>query len=255
MANLNPRLTSGVASNQSIYETVSTNPRHAPGTRGITDDGRVFRYACNRGTAIGAGLLVKATEISVDFDDLATATTAAGETAINVTPVGTATYAANELAGGFVQINSGSTGLGMQYRIVSHAATAAATAFDLVIDGQVEVALDATATATVVPNHWSNVAVADGNETQFCAGATPVAVGTGTDAAPIYFWAQVGGTATVLADAASIAIGQAIQVGGSTAGAFGAAAEAAGTINQVIGTNLFTTVDGDYMPVHLNIAG
>lgn len=253
MSYTNPIITGGGASDQSIYQEV-TVPRHPVGTRAQLPDGRVFYYATNRGTALAAGVLTKAAEISVDFDDLATNTAAVGDTSVNVTPVGSATYAANELAGGYLSINSGTTGAGMTYKIKSHAATSAATAFDINIEGQIEVAFNANTTATVVPNLWSECVIADANETHLVNGATPIAVSAGTDADPYYFWAQTWGFATVLADAAAIAIGQSVQTGTGTAGAFEAAAEAAGTLNQIIGVNLFTTVDADYMPVFLQIA-
>ena len=252
MSYSSPIITGGGPSNQSIYDVV-TDARHPVGTRAQLPDGRVFYYSANRGAALGAGLLTKANEISGDFDDLATNTASVGDTSVNVTPVGTATYDANELAGGYLSINSGTTGLGMQYRIRSHAATTAATAFDIEIDGQIEVAFNANTTATVVPNPWSDCLAADANETHLVNGATPVAVGAGTTDVQ-YFWAQTWGVATVLADAASIAIGQSIQTGTGVAGAFEAAAEGAGTLPQVVGVNLFTTIDADYMPVFLQIA-
>ncbi len=250
---VSPIISGGGPSGQSIYEE-RTAAAHPVGTRAVLPDGRVYYYAINRGTALGAGVVTKAAEISVDFDDLATNTAAVGDTSVNVTPVGTATYAANELAGGYLSINSGTTGAGMQYTIKSHAATAAATAFDLNIWGQVEVVFNANTTATVVPNPWSECVIADADETHLVNGVTPIAVTAGTDAAPYYFWAQTWGVATVLADAAGIAIGQSVQTGTGTAGAFEAAAEGVGTIPQVVGVNLFTTVDADYMPVFLQIA-
>lgn len=252
MSYTNPILTGGVPSGQSIFDVVE-DPRHPVGTRAILPDGRAFYYACNRGAALGVGVLTKANEISGDFDDLATNTAAVGDTSVNVTPVSTATYAENELAGGYLSINSGTTGLGTQYVIKSHPATSAATAFDVELWDPIRVAFDSNTTATVVPNPWSDCLIADANETHLVNGATVVAVGAGTTD-PQYFWVQTWGVATVLADAASIAIGQSIQTGTGTAGAFEAAAEGASTLPQIVGVNLFTTVDADYMPVFLQIA-
>lgn len=252
----NPIISGGGPSSQSIY-TVTDSPRHQIGTRAILPDGRVFYYSCNRTAAIlAAGKLTKANEISVDFDDLATNTAAVGDTVVNVTPVGSATYAENELAGGYLSINSGTTGLGTQYRISHHAATSGATAFDLYLSDPIRVAFNADTTATVVPNPWSDCVITDANETQFVNGCPPVAVAAGSDSAPQFFWNQTWGTATVLANVgATVAIGQALQVCSSnTAGSFEAATEGAGTLNQVIGVALFTGVAGDYMPVFLQIA-
>lgn len=251
-----PIVTGSGPSSQSIYETVTT-PRHEIGTRAVLPDGRAFRYSCNRTAAIlAAGKLTKANEISVDFDDLATNAAAVGDMSVNVTPVGTATYAANELSGGFLSINSGTTGLGLQYRISHHAATAAATEFTLYLSEPIRVAFNADTTATVVPNSWSDCVITDANETQFVNGVAPVAVPAGSDSAPYYFWNQTWGEATVLANVgATVAIGQSLQVCSSnTAGSFEAAAEGAGTLNQVIGVALFTGVAGDYMPVFLQVS-
>lgn len=256
MSYTTPRLTNGMSAGQSIYET-RTVPAHDPGTRAVLGDGRVFYYSVNRTNAIlAAGKLSKANEIDVDFDDLATNTAAVGDMVVNVTPVGTATYAANELSGGYLSINSGTTGLGTQYRISHHAATTAATAFDLYLSEPIRVAFNADTTATVVPNPWSDCVITDANETQFVNGVAPVAVPVGSDSAPVYFWNQTFGPATVLANVgATVAIGQSLQVCSSnTAGSFEAAAEGAGTLNQVIGTALFTGVAGDYMPIFLTIA-
>lgn len=256
MSYMNPSLGNGVISAQSIY-TTTTDPRHDVGTRAVLPDGRVFYYSINRTNAIlAAGKLTKANEISVDFDDLATNTAAVGDMVVNVTPVGSATYAANELAGGYLSINSGTTGLGTQYRISHHAATTAATAFNLYLSEPIRVAFNADTTATVVPNLWSDCVITDANETQLVNGCAPVEVPVGSDSAPVYFWNQTWGPATVLANVgATVAIGQALQVCSSnTAGSFEAAAEGAGTLNQVIGVALFTGVAGDYMPVFLQIA-
>lgn len=257
MSYTNPSLVAdGCISGQSIYET-KTAPLHEVGTRAVLPDGRAFYYSINRTNAIlNAGKLTKANEISVDFDDLATNTAAVGDMVVNVTPVGTATYAANELAGGYLSINSGTTGLGHQYRISHHAATTAATAFNLFLSEPIRVAFNADTTATVIPNPWSDCVITDANETQLVNGVPAVDVPVGSDSAPVYFWNQTWGTATVLANTgATVAIGQALQVCSSNVqGSFEAAAEGAGTLNQVIGVALFTGVAADYMPVFLQIA-
>lgn len=248
-----PRLTNGMSAGQSIYQTVTT-PLHPVGTRAVLPDGRVFYYSINRTNAIlAAGKLTKMNEVSVDFDDLATNTAAVGDMVVNVTPVGTATFSANEFAGGFLSINSGTTGAGTQYRISHHAATTAATAFDIYLSEPIRVAFDANTTATVVPNPWSDCVITDADETQFVNGAAPVAVPVGSDSAPVYFWNQTWGPATVLGNGTP-AIGQAIQVSATTGGAFDALTEGAGTANQPIGTILYTSVSGDYTPVFLTIA-
>lgn len=248
-----PRLTNGLSAGQSIFEVRSV-PAQDVGTRAVLPDGRVFYYAANRGAAIAAGVLVGGAEISVDFDDLATNTASVGDKSVNVTPVGTATYTANQLQGGFLSINSGTTGLGTQYRISHHAATTAATAFDLYLSDAIRVAFNADTTATVVPNPWSSVTLLDVSATRLPVGATPVAVGAGSTTVQ-YFWVQTWGIATVLADTAADIIGHAITAGaaGGTDGSFIGFVDAAADVPTIIGINLFTTVADDYMPVILQI--
>lgn len=252
MSFTNPVITGGGASAQSIFDTTTT-ARHRVGTRGQTVDGRSFYYAENRSTALVSGVLLAAPAISVDFDDLATNTATVGATSVNVTPVGTAVYAVNQLAGGFLSINSGTTGAGTQYIIKSHPVTTAATAFDIQLEDPIRVAFNADTTATVVPNPYGGVVVSP-TGAAFVVGATQIAVGTGTDAAPIYFWAQTWGHATILAGAALDVVGHALVKGTGGTGETLGFVDAAADVSQIIGINRFTSVDADYMPVYLQIA-
>jgi len=247
-----PILTAGVPSAQSIYETV-TDARHEVGTRGCLTDGRVFRYAENRSTAIAVGLLVASPAISVDYDDLATNTAAVGDTSVTVTPVGSATYAANELVGGFLCINSGTTGAGHQYRITGHAAIAAATATAINCE-PIRVAFNADTTATVVPNAYGGVTVAP-TTVATVVGATQYPIPVGTDADPVYSWVQTWGPASVAAGAAGDVIGHTLVKDTTTAGEFLGFVDGATDVTQIIGTNrLGVTISADYTPIFLTIA-
>ncbi len=252
MSYTTPRLTNGMSSGQSIYETVTT-PRHAPGTRAQLPDGRVFYYSTNRTAAIlAAGKLTKANEIVADMDLCALNTAVTGDMSVLITPAGTATYAANELEGGYLVLQDG-TVQGQMYRISHHAATAAATEFTLYLSEPIRVDLNANTVGTLVPNPWSDCIITDADETQLVNGVAPFAVPVGSDSAPVYFWNQTWGVASVLINGTP-AIGQALSVGATTAGSADAAAEGAGTVNQIIGTMMGIAVSGDYMPVFLTIA-
>lgn len=254
----NPILTGGGPSSQSIFD-LATTPRHAPGTRGMLPDGRVFYYACNRSTAIDAGNLIMGSQVSVDFDDLATNTAALGATVVNVTPVGTKTYVENELAGGYLSINSdgasnNSGNVGRTYRISHHAATSAATAFDLYLSDAIrEEAFVAGTTATVVANPWSSVAIAAAGAAHFVAGATVIDVSAGSTT-PQWFWAQTWGVCTVAADVAGDVLGHSIVSGTTQPGSYIGFVDGAADVPQIVGVNLFTSVDADFMPVFLQIA-
>lgn len=254
MSFTNPILTAGVASNQSIFET-TTDARHDVGTRGSLTDGRVYRYGENRSTAIAVGFLVSSPPISVDYDDLATNTAAVGDTSVTVTPVGSATYVANELTGGFLTINSGTTGAGNQYRITGHVAIAAATATAINCEA-IRVAFNADTTATVVPNAYGGIVVAP-TAVATVVGATQILIPVGTDTVPVYSWVQTWGPATVSSTAASDVIGHELVKGTGTAGEFFGRVDTAGTSDatQMIGTNrLGVTVDSDFTPIFLTLA-
>lgn len=249
MAGPRPVLYNGVGQSQGIWDT-STSAEVPVGTRGMLDDGRVFYYArFSSSTALVAGTPVQAELISVDFDDLATATTAAGETTLNVTPVGSATYAADDLAGGYAIVNSGSTGFGYTYKIRSNPATSAATAFDLTLFDPINEALDATATVTVMKNPWMDVVQVVGtNQALHVVGVSPLDVADASSTS-VYLWVQTWGVSGIEHDETT-ATGS-LLVAGTTAGQ----AEAQDAVaEQVIAVNLFTGVAGDVGPAFLTIA-
>jgi hypothetical protein len=252
MSYTNPILTAGVASNQSIFETV-TDARHPVGTRGCLSDGSVFHYSENSGgggtpAILAAGKLTKTLESSVDFDQVALSTGAVGDTTITVTPVGTAVYVANELMGGVLTISEGTTGAGTMYRIAGNPATTAATVFTLTLEEPIRVIINADALGTVTHNPWSDCVIADGDETRVANGIPRVAVPLASYAAPVYFWNQTWGQANCLIQGTP-AIGSALQAG-TAAGAAGIGDGAA----DFIGTPMYTGVDGKYIPIFLKIA-
>ena len=255
MSYTNPILTTGTASNQPSWEVV-TDARHDPGTRAITEDGRSFYYACNRSTAIPAGNLLSNAPVDVDFDDLAIATLTVGTTSAAITSgSGSAkTYAANELVGGFMQVNSGAAGNdGRQYRITGNPAVASATATTIEFEPIREEDFVAATTVTIVPNPYSAVTIS-ASVTSLCVGATTVDVPLGsTD--PQYFWAQTWGVACVLSGAADDILGHMLELH-TTDGASVGVTDTGGTSDQAqpIGINLFTSVSGDFMPVFLQVA-
>lgn len=255
LSQVTPVLMNGIGGKQDIYTAV-TDQRHPLGTAGRLLDGRAYRYACNRGAAIDAGTLVQGAQISVDFDDLATNTAALGATTVNVTPVGTATYAENQLQGGYLSINTPAVAnAGRTYRIGGNPATTAATAFDLTLSEPIrDEAFAAGTTATVVPNPWSATVIAAAGAAHFVAGAVNFDVGAGSTT-PQYFWCQTGGHTTLPADVVGDVIGHSIVSGTTLTGSFIGFVDAAGDVPQIIGVNLIgNTVDGDYSPVFLNIA-
>jgi hypothetical protein len=241
-----PRLVGGHSITQSIWEVVTT-PLTTVGDWGILDDGREFYYARNSGAAaIVAGNVLQSETVSVDMDDLAiSAAVLISGTTITVTPVGTKTFAADDLTGGYILSNSGATGQGIAFRIKSNLVTTGGTAFAVELFDGIPVALDSTSKCTVMKNPYMDVVIKASGTAQYNVGASNIAVGAG-DSTPQYFWCQASGVAAV-SDGDTNTIGIALM--GDSAGA---TVVADGT-QQPLGTQLFTGVDGDWSPVALEI--
>ena len=256
MSRNNPALIAGgAASNQSVYEAVTT-PRHMPGTRGVLGDGRVFEYVrSDNATAIGHGKLACYDPVAAAVDKIAVqAAVAAGATSIPVTV--TETLVANELYGGFISIDD-DAGEGQMYRILGHAAHSSGT-LTLTIERPVVTALTTSTTATLLYSSCavkiSAAVVAAALPVEVAAGVPLFDVGAG-DTTPQYFWVQKTGPANVLFGTAVGAVGQTI-IHGEDAGSFQVAvATTAQAVRVSLGTiAALLPVDTEYHPVYLNIA-
>jgi len=219
------------------------------GTRGVLDDGRVYYYArAVSATPLVAGNLLTSEAASVDHDDMAVDTYAVGAKSLAVTPVGTKTYTANELAEGYACCNSGTTGPGWAVKIKSHAAVTAATEYTINLYDGIPVALAENATIHVAKNPWMDPVVMPTSGAGQPAGVSNVAVPDGSTDAQ-YFWCQTWGIACVTAGSAS-AVGDALMADTSTAGETLIATAG----NPVIGNAYTLGVDGDFVLAFLTIA-
>lgn len=235
-----PILHNGQGSAQGIWDE-SEDPQYAVGTRGSLEDGRVFYYAKNAGTALVAGNLVMSEVITAQFEDLAVDTHVVGDTTINIT-TGTTAVTANEYAGGYLCVID-DTGEGLTYKIASHPAVAATTAGAFAIVDPINVAFAAGTTVCLVKNPWQDVVIAGSGHVHMACGVPQMAV-----TANYYFWCQTWGVTCAWQDAAT-AIGAALQ-SGTTAGQVEVNDGAA----QYLGTVLYTGTIGENQPVFLQIA-
>ena len=243
-----PILYNGLGSPQDVW-TSRTDAQHPVGTRGFLNDGRVYYYARQSASgAIVASNLLSAEVASVDFDLMVTGTHAAGSKTINITPVGTKTYAKDELAGGFVCIQTATTGEGIAYKIRNHIAIAATTATDIYLVDEVNVLIDSGATSTVVKNVWMDPVVAPTSSQGVPAGVSNVAVAAG-DTTARFFWCQTWGPACVTAGSAS-AVGDALMNDSSTAGETLIATAG----NPVVATAYSLGANGEFVMAYLTIA-
>lgn len=141
---------------QGIFTQSSTIQQNV-GEIAYTNDGRAFRYVKAGGTALVAGLLQQsAAEDTTNFQNLTAAVNSVGDT--TVTTTSTVTLTANQLAGGFLVIESATTGAGFTYRIKSHpAVTAAVVTFTL--EDPIIVATTGTVNIDVHKNPYDQVIV------------------------------------------------------------------------------------------------
>jgi hypothetical protein len=240
----NPRLPNGLGSPQSIYQT-STTAWHKVGQKGFFDDGRVFYYARNSGAALAPGKLAMAEIIVANQTNLAVTATGIGETVVNVTPGATA-WSANDFAEGYMCVNDVDSE-GYTYKIASHAAITASTAFNLTLYDPLVVALTANSQVTLSKNPWQDPVIAAANQAHFAVGVPTCTIALGSTTKN-YGWIQTWGVCAGWDDAAT-AIGAGI-TSGTTAGQI----EINGTTDQPIGVQLFTGVATEYYPKFLTIA-
>lgn len=240
-----PVLQNGMGSPQGIWEAGS-DQHHAIGTRASLNDGRVFYYARNSGAAIVAGNLLSSEAVSAQNEDIATNTAAIGDTSVTVTS-GSATYGANDFAGGYLVVID-DTGEGITYKIAGHPAIAATTSVAITLVDPIYVAFGANTTACLVKNPWMDLVIAPTGQSHMSAGVSQVAVDAGT-ATKQYFWCQTWGVSAAWQDEAS-GIGV-LLTSGATAGQVEAQDAVA---EHIVGVNLFTGTAGENQPVFLTIA-
>jgi hypothetical protein len=174
------------------------------GTKGITPDGRVFRWALNGGTALAAGKLVQtAAEVSgsIHVNGLTVInTTATGVTTITVT-MATTPLVANMYADGDMIIDT-SPGQAM-YRVKSNAAAVSAADAEFVLYESDKIRDALTSGTSLVGfrrNPYTSVIVSPTTITGAPIGVTPISVGVSR-----YFWLQTWGLAIVHLDQAPVA--------------------------------------------------
>lgn len=167
MAN-RPQLSGPIqVASQSIHSE-SADQMHNLGEIAYSNDGRAFRYCKVGGTALVAGKLYQSrAEDTTNFQNLTAAVNSVGDT--SVTTTSTVTLTANQLRGGYLVIESATTGAGFTYRISGHAAaTAAVVTFNL--DDPIIVATTGTVNIDVHPNPYDQVIIMPTTSTSAPAG-------------------------------------------------------------------------------------
>lgn len=223
--------------------STSSTEEYTLGTELIKKDQK-WRYCKNGGEALAAGKTVAAPSDVANHVGRALAATAAGSKTVAIT-LGATAATANQYAGGFLQIED-DAGEGYLYRVASHPAHDGGGALTVTLEEGLVVAVTADTTAGLVANPWSGVVVAPAAEDSHVVG-----VSTSVVAANQYFWAQVGGPCSVLADG-GLTKGHGVVRSDSTAGAVETSADATDLL-QPIGVCIQSAANTEFGVIHLTI--
>lgn len=209
-----------------------------------TPDGRGFRYAKVGAVDLVAGNVIQAPAQLTNHQNMTTAAAAIGAVQVTVTPGATA-GAANLYAGGFLFAEV-TPGEGFTYRIKSHPAIVASTAFVVTLDpaDALLVAFTSSTKTALIANPYSGVVQSP------ITTATNVAVGVAPCilSAAQFGWIQTHGPACTLITGTP-AVGAMVVGTGAVAGA---AAIASSTLG-VIGRMMVTGVDAHLQGVWLTL--
>ena len=246
---------------QDIF-TASNIPQHALGERGVTAEGRSFRYCSIEpsattvtgqvaGATLVAGNLIQTSAPVANHLALTPSVANIGDLTVTVTLGATAAYA-NQYSQGAILV-SVTPGLGQLLKIRSHPAAAASATLVLTLEDPILVALSTSSRIDLMRNIYAGVIQAPATTTGAIIGSAQFAIpalATGGALGQNYGWIQTKGPAAVLS-AATIAANIPI-TGTISAGTAGAAIAASGIL-QTIGVTLVATASGRTSAVYLMI--
>jgi hypothetical protein len=221
---------------QGIFSESSTQ-LHGIGELCHTNDGRIFRYVKAGGTALVAGKLQQApAEDTTNFQNLTAAVNSIGD--LSVTTTSTVTLTANQLAGGFLVIESATLGAGFTYKIKSHAAaTAAVVTFNL--EDPIVVATTGTVNIDVHPNPYNAVIVMPTTST-----SAPVGFAVYNITAAYFGWICSHGPTAALAQG-TVTVGDGV-IPAETTAAGAVVSQGNDTHDAEVGYALTGIASGDY---------
>lgn len=204
--------------------TSSATQVHPAGTRGITKDGRWYRYCLAGAVDLVAGNVIQSSAIVTAHLANTPPAVAIGATSFTYAP-GATLGTLNQYAEGFLQVDT-TPGNGFVYGIKGHAAFALSTAFTLNLntDDPIQVALTTASRVGLLANPYRGVI------------QSPVTTATGTIVGVVGYvitaaqwgWIQTRGIASVLINGTP-ALGAAL---------VGTSATTAGTVDVITTTNL-----------------
>lgn len=233
----------GQGAGQGLFES-STSPKHHPGERFVTPDGRIFRYAKVGASNLVAGNVLQGAAEVTNHQNLTPTAAAIGATSVTVT-LGATAATAGQYAGGWAMVTV-TPNLGGIYAIASHPAAGSGATLTLQLSDPIRVAWTTSTRVDLIPNPYVGVIQSPATTlTGPTCGVAPWAI-----PATEWGWVQVGGPANVLT-AGTIAVGAMAIVPSGTAGA--AVTDPANASVIMIGQAMTTTASGETNAVMLNI--
>lgn len=213
------------------------------GTSAVTRDGKVYRWSKAGGVALAAGKLTVNSDVDANvINKTVAATVAAGSLQVVVDAAGA--IAADAYADGYLTV-SDATGEGISYLIVGNTSTSGAGEMTVTLAEPLVVGLTVDVSeVSLLKNVNDGVVISATDQADLAVGVPNVSV-----AASSYFWNQVSGDCSVLADEA-VTKGVVLTIGTGVAGAV----EAIDLIGeQAVGVAKEALVDTEYRAAHLTI--
>lgn len=226
----------------------SVDPLYPVGHTMEFEDGRVFVYCKNAGTALTPGKLISASDPVANHKNITVAATIAADATNQVTlDIGATAVAANEYDEGWLYIND-ATGEGTCLKIRSHGTSSGGSeevTFTLYDKFPVALTVDVSQ-ATLVRNLYHSVVLAPTTKETTVVGVPLIDV-----TASYYFWAQCKGPAPVLASGA-VTKGVAVIASDDVAGAV-EDHNSTEILFQVVGSSVDAITDTEYGLINLKL--
>lgn len=227
----------------------SATQNYEPGTLLVYGDGRKFRYALDSGTGSAKGLMQagasQEAKIIAEVQTTSGTSVEVGDIEIVVDITTGSSLPENDLQQGCLVVNTG-TGAGDRHKILANKVQSTDTLMTVLLEDSIRTAWDATTSIDMTRNPWYKTLVfptsAHGN---MAAGVPQIAV-----TASYWYWAQTGGSASIITDAGdTIVVGEPAGKPGThgTAGGIGLVANDGtdavwGVVQVVPGAGKYATI-------------
>jgi len=200
------------------------------------ENGKGFRLVKAGASALVVGNTLQSSAVDTQFDGLAVAVAAAAGVSQVTLTNGTTAVTANQFDGGDFVVSTSSTAsanIGEHYTIVGHGTAISGASLVIYLDRPLRTALTvATTTVAIRRSPYSGIIQSTGG----AATGSPAGVAIYAIPAAAYGWVQTKGTAGVLSDGSTFAVGSLVGPSVATAGACGVFV--AGTARSYIGVSM-----------------